>query len=447
MTMREKILYSLGSFAASLPAQAVSAFLLFFYVDQLKMPPALYGYGMTIYAIWNAINDPLAGQISDNTRSRWGRRIPYIRFLTIPLAIAFTLIWTPPFATAVGHETGMFIYFLTVLFFFDGFYTFVILNWTALFPEMYPSLAERAQVSAWRQALGIVGSIIGVSLPPMIYPVIGWAGMGIVFAVLTALTLFLSLLGSRENPAFAEAQGLNVVAALRASLANPSFLTLVLASFLWQFTFGILLAVIPFYAKYVLHIAGFAQTLLTGIIFLVSIPMVFVWNRITVQKGARSTIMVAAALFALTLVPLGLTSTLLAAYGFAVLVGAALAGLILLIDVLIADVVDEDEVRTGRRREGMYFGINGFMVRLSIAFQGLIISQVMNRTGYNANLAVQPPSALVGFRILMTVVPVIAIALSLVLMAFYPLHGSRLAKVRETLAARRPETENQAPPA
>ncbi|MHB8947429.1 MAG: MFS transporter, partial [Bacillota bacterium] len=267
MTRAQKILYSFGSFGASLPAQAVGAFLLFFYVDQLKMPPSLYGTGMVIYAIWNAINDPLAGQISDNTRTRWGRRIPYIRWLMAPLAVAFVLIWKPPFASAVGHETGMFAYFLIMLFFFDGLYTFVILNWTALFPEMFPTLGERTQVSAMRQAFGIFGNIIGVSLPPMLYPVLGWGGMGLAFGILTLISLGLSLLGSKENPTFAEEQGLALIPALKATFANRSFVTFVIADFAWQFTFGILLAVIPFYAKYVLHIEGFLQTLLTGIIF------------------------------------------------------------------------------------------------------------------------------------------------------------------------------------
>jgi GPH family glycoside/pentoside/hexuronide:cation symporter len=433
----QKILYSLGSLGAGLPAAAVSGFLLFFYVDQLKMSPALFGLGMVIYSIWNAINDPLAGQISDNTRSKWGRRIPYIRFLMIPLAISFTLLWTPPFVTAVGHEMGMFIYFLVVLFFYDGLYTFVILNWTALFPEMFPGLKERAQVSAWRQAFGIFGNIVGVSIPPLLYPVIGWFGMGLAYALLTLIALALSLRGSKENPAFATKEGLALWPALVATLANRSFLTLVLADFLWQFSFGIILAVLPFFAKYVLHIAGLQQTLLSGIIFIIVIPMVFVWGGLSAKWGARNTVMISSAAFGLTLIPLGLASSVSWAYAFAVVVGLALAGLILLIDPLIADVVDEDEVRTGRRREGMYFGINGFMVRLSIAFQGLMVTGVMAATGYDANAAAQVPSAIAGFRALLIGAPIAALALALVLMSIYPLHGKRLAEVRATLAERR----------
>ncbi len=439
MTKAQKILYSFGSFGASLPAQAVGAFLLFFYVDRLKMPPSLYGTGMVIYAIWNAINDPLAGQISDNTRTRWGRRIPYIRWLMVPLAVAFVLIWTPPFASAVGHEMAMFAYFLIVLFLFDGLYTFVILNWTALFPEMFPTLGERTQVSAWRQAFGIVGNIIGVSLPPMLYPVLGWAGMALAFGVLTLISLALSLLGSKENPAFAEEQGLALIPALKATFANRSFMTFVIADFVWQFTFGVLLAVIPFYAKYVLHIEGFLQTLLTGIIFVVVIPMVFVWNAVAVKRGARNTVIISSIIFALALIPFGLASSVTPAYFIAVLVGFGLAGLILLLDVLIADIVDEDELKTGRRREGMYFGINGFMVRLSIAFQGLVVTGIMTATGYNASAATQSASAIAGFRILLTVVPIIGIAIGVWMMRLYPLHGQRLAEVRQAIAQRRGE--------
>ncbi|MHB8947403.1 MAG: MFS transporter, partial [Bacillota bacterium] len=193
------------------------------------------------------------------------------------------------------------------------------------------------------------------------------------------------------------------------------------------------------YAKYVLHIEGFLQTLLTGIIFVVVIPMVFVWNSIAVRRGARNTVIISSIIFALALIPFGLAGSVAPAYFIAALVGFGLAGLILLIDVLIADIVDEDELKTGRRREGMYFGINGFMVRLSIAFQGLVVTGIMTLTGYDASAVTQPASAVAGFRVLLTVVPLVGIALGVWMMRLYPLHGKRLAEVRQAIAQRRAE--------
>ena len=122
---------------------------------------------MTIYGIWNAINDPLAGQWSDRTRTRWGRRIPFILFGTVPFCIIFVLVWTVP-QSVQASANSLFAYFLAMAFLFDGLFTVVILNWTALFPEMYPSLRERSSVSATKQALGIVGMIVGMALAPAV---------------------------------------------------------------------------------------------------------------------------------------------------------------------------------------------------------------------------------------------------------------------------------------
>ncbi|HON42471.1 MAG TPA: MFS transporter, partial [Bacillota bacterium] len=128
-------LYCLGSFTAALLGQAFSSWAQLYYVDILKLPLVLYGTGMTIYGIWNAINDPLAGQWSDRTRTRWGRRIPFILFGTVPFCAVFILVWTVP-QSVQASASSLFAYFLGMAFLFDGLFTVVILNWTALFPEM-----------------------------------------------------------------------------------------------------------------------------------------------------------------------------------------------------------------------------------------------------------------------------------------------------------------------
>ena len=106
------ILYSIGNIAAGLLNAAFSTFIIFFYVDKLKMPAALIGIGMAIYGIWNAINDPILGYISDRTNTRWGRRIPYIKFGAVPFVLAFFFVWTPPVNLLKNNTTWIFVYSL-----------------------------------------------------------------------------------------------------------------------------------------------------------------------------------------------------------------------------------------------------------------------------------------------------------------------------------------------
>jgi len=142
------LLYSLGSFSAGLLSNPISTFAIFYYVDVLKAPVEKISLVMLLYGIWNAVNDPLFGYLSDITKTRWGRRRPYIFFFSLPLALSFALFWASPFDSS--RPTALVLYYGLMIFLFDTFFTIVILNWIALFPEMYPTLEQRARVSALR---------------------------------------------------------------------------------------------------------------------------------------------------------------------------------------------------------------------------------------------------------------------------------------------------------
>ncbi len=432
----EKLAYSFGALGSGVSAYAVQTYIVFFYADVLKVPIELIGYSMIAYGIWNAINDPLFGYLSDRTRTRWGRRTPYVAGGFIPLTLAFIFLWIPPFRVMDGGYLPLFIYFTAMMFLFDGLYTLVILNWTALFPEMFPSLKDRSVVSMWRQIFGNLGLIIGVALAPMVYGKLGWGAMAFIYGAITAVALAISLAGSREIGPRAGEEPLNVFPALRHTIANKSFMTYVLASMLVQFTFVLIMAMVPFYAKYALKIAEDQSTFLLGAAFVVVFLMLAPWMRYTVKVGPKRAMSAAILVFAITLVPFAVANNLTTGIICGAILGLGLAGLMLLFDVLLADVIDEDEIRTGQRREGMYFGANALFIRLGVSAQALVMSQVLKASGYNPNLAVQPPSVETGIRLLMAGVPVIALVLAYLVLRLYPLYGENLVKIKHELAAR-----------
>ncbi len=424
-------MYSLGSFSAGLLGQTVSTVAIYFYVDIMKVPAKMISLVMFFYGIWNAINDPLFGQISDTTVTRWGRRIPYIALFTLPMCVAFALLWMPPYPA--GAEKALFWWYFVVMFLFDGFFTIVVLNWTALFPEMYPELEDRARISALRQVLGIIGMIFGVALPFVIADKFSWKFMGILFGIMGLVTMYASLLGSKEKPEFFKQQGLPFKDALRETFVNKSFLTYVIPGMLVQYTFVALLAVVPFYAEYVLKANELQKTLFLGVLFVMAIPFSLVWSKIISKIGAKKSFAYACVFFSVCLLPFLVAQNYIHGIVIAVFLSFGLAGLLVLLDVLIADVVDEDEVKTGFRREGMYFGVNGFMIRLGVSMNAIIMGWILNVSGYNPHLEVQPDSALWGMRVLMAVVPIAAMVLSLAIFRHYPLEGENLAQVREKL--------------
>jgi len=433
MNFWKKFAYSLGSMGAGLPENCFTTWAMYFYVDKLGFSPKLFATAMLIYTIWNCLNDPLFGYWSDRTHTRWGRRIPYILLGTLPLALAFYLIWVPP---AGISGTAMFWYYLAVVFAFDGFYTLVILNWTALYPEMYTTAQDRSMVNAWRQVLGIVGVIVGVALAPILIARFGWKGLGAIIGSGTALVMFVSLLGSKENQQ-AQGEPLALGAAIRNTLVNKSFVTFVIFNLFLQTVIVMVQGVIPFYTQFALLLTDIQKTFVLLAVFLMAIISQLWWNKIVVKIGTRSTAIIGTVLFSAFLIPLAFIKTLAVGLVFFALLGIGLGALLIVTDMMVADICDEDYLKTRTRREGMYYGVNALIMRSSVAISAGIIAFVQIRTHYVAKLidpTLQPHTAVVGFRVLMSGIPAVLMLIALVFILMYPLYGKKLEAVKAQCA-------------
>ncbi|MDY7042563.1 MAG: MFS transporter, partial [Chloroflexota bacterium] len=354
---------------------------------------------------------------------------------TLPLMLCFVALWVPPFRVDAGQAGLLFAYFLVVINLFDTLWTVVVLNWTALFPEMLPDLNERAEVSAWRQFFSLIGLVIGVALFPIVQDMLGWGATGVIFAIIGGASLFISLLGSFENPQFSQEKALGFFEAMRETFRSQSFRYFLALNLFIQFIFELLLSTLPFYREYVLRLGAIEETYLLGTVFLVSFPMLFLWNAVTQRIGSRKALIAACTVFSIAVLPLLFTHSLIPTIIVMGFVGAGLAGLLMLTDLLLADAVDEDELGTGVRREGMFFGINGFAIRFGIAMTSGVQTLVWGLTGYDPNLDAQNPPAVLGLRLLMTAVPILGMALALFFTWRYPLHGERLAQVKADVEA------------
>lgn len=433
--MKTRILYSSGAFATTLSYQTFTAFVLFFYVDTLKLDSKLVGVGWAIYGLWNAVNDPLAGYLTDRTRTRWGRRIPYIGAGALPLACCFAMLWVPPSNVTEGQGLQLFVYFLTVVLLFDTLWTFVALNYTALFPEMFPDVRERAVVSAWRQVFNVIGLLCALGLSPMISRAFGWPALGWFFAPLTAGMLWLSLVVSHERPELEPP--LNLWRGLQATLINRAFLAFVGTNLFIQLAFVMIPAMTPFFAKYVLQLPEsepWRVSVLMALPLAVILPVLPLWNQLTVRLGAATALSWAILAFAVALVPLWFVQDFLGAVLAMGFLGVGLAGLFMLPDLLLSDIIDEDELKTRVRREGLYFGMNGLLIRLAFTLQGLLTGTVLSATGYQADSPGQPPEALWGLRLLIAGVPMFALGLGWLALKFYTLRGERLYAMKEHLS-------------
>lgn len=439
--------YTSGSICANLVSLAFATYVQFYYIDTLGGSPAWIGVAATIQAFYATLVYPFLGHLSDRTTSRWGRRVPFIIYGAVPLGVTFAIVWMPP--VTARHMFLFTAYFFVTALLYDTMFNITMVNWSALFPELFHAPRERAFASAWKQMFGIVGLIAGLALPQMIASNIGWGPMGVVFGILGIITLLTTIpsynLHERRRLAAADpstASGstanLRILQALRYTFVNRSFATFVAMRFFVQFALTMLTANLSYYAKYNLRISGTQQSLLLLGTLLIALPLVYVWGAVVPRIGAKRSALIAITLFGVALLPFFAARTFASALACSLAIGIGLSGILMLTDVLISDVIDDDQFKTGTRREGMYYGIHGLVVGLCTPAQSIVTTLVLVTTGY-VHSAIQPASALLGFKLMITFIPFAALAIGFLLFSFYPLRKSEVEAMQRKLSGPGPQ--------
>lgn len=422
--------YAMGNFANTIAYQVFGNRIQFYYVDILGLNAATAGILWTIYGLWNAVNDPLMGQLSDRTRSKFGRRVPYVAFGAIPLGLSFFFLWTPPGKSAWLLAA----YFLIVLFIFDTLYSLTFIAYNSLFPEVAPNVRERVDLSTVREILGTIALLLSYILAPILAGSVGYVWMGAIMGALVGIGYLISMLGIKEAPIDDKEVQLGMRESLKIVLSSLPFRWFLGANIAKEYIWLALGAMLPFWRKYVLSIQapvnffgaklgpGDAEAVLLGLAILLAIPCLLIWRPILLRLGYRRTWIIAALVFipGLFLMMIakdfysGLTGTLLVAPG--------LAGSMILPFPVISEVIDDDAKKEhGYRREGIFFGMNGGITKLAFSAQGVLFASIMSAAGYMAGQTVQTVSAVNGIRIMIGGTTIIATLITAFCMWRYPL--------------------------
>ncbi|MBN1880699.1 MAG: MFS transporter [Deltaproteobacteria bacterium] len=437
--LKTKLSYGVADLGICLPLSTVTFFLLYFYTDIIGLSPALAGLAMFLPKMWDAVSDPMMGQISDHTRSRWGRRRPYLLFGSFPYVIAFILLWTP--FSSLG-STGTFIYLIiTYILFFTG-STVVGVPFNALLPEISLDPHERTKLQAFRQPFAIIGWICGSAL---VLPLVGMLSGGqpgfvrvaVIFGFFTVLAFVVTFLGVRERPDFIRSKTLSVFSSLRETFKNRLFLIFAAVYVLSSMGYTLLSTSIIYYAKYWLGNEPFFTTMM-GLVLgfvLVSIP---IWVFLSGKIGKKETFIAGLLVFiiAMALLPLHPPRITPFIYVIMIIAGFGSGAYFIFPYAIMPEIIDVDELSTGTRREGMYFGIYFLMLKLAIALAPAIVGFSLGFFGFEANQE-QTETALNGIRMISGFAPLGFLALALVTLLFFPLGKAKADEVSRAMAKMR----------
>ena len=442
LSRRTRWFYGAGDLGFSLTSTIIGAYFAIFLTDVVGIKPATAAIAIFIGRTWDYVNDPLIGYISDRTRTRWGRRRPYLLFGALPFALIFAMMWwRPPFENAVA----LVIYYALAYVLFDAAATFVYMPYFALTPELTPDYDERTSLTTTRMFFSIFGSLVAFTVPLMV--VNGFrpenAGrvliMGTAFGLASAIPLLVTFFGTRERPEFMGQEQPGIKQSLKALWNNRPFkFSLGIYLFTWV-SMTILETILLFFVKYVVERES-QSDMIMGTIFVVAILFLPFWEWVSRRLNKRKAYMAGIAFWAivqLVLVTLTPASSLTLLLFLCVLAGVGVSAAHVLPWSILPDAIEWGEMQTGERHEGMFYSLLTLMQKIATSIAIPLALLVLDATGYIANSTQQPPSAVNGIRIVAGPIPAVLLCLGILFAALYPLGRENYMEIAQKLEAQR----------
>lgn len=401
--------YSIGMFGTSIPINLLKTFAFAYYVDSLGVTTGQWATIMLIYTFIDAADNLVYGYLSDRTRTKWGRRRPWLVIGTPLLVLCLILFYSTP-----AKLTGNSLYIYAMLFYIlTGTLDSVInANYGALFPEIFTSDASRAKANALRQAFQLVAMIISIALTPIVVDKIGWSLTSIVYGLLGGGVILYMALTSHERPVTEDEKKPELWDSVKSLLTNKKFWVAGITNAFYSAGMSLVMAGLPIYAKYTLQISSGQQSLLFGGVLLVAIGSVAVWANWVRKYDLVKVWRIALGTLALTYIPLFFANSFYTALGCAMLVGFGFAGVITTMDLIHSRIMDEDQAKNNVRREGIISNALGFMNRLNGLFTSAAYALLGVLFGYVSG-DVPGPQPGTAARFLLTVFPFVLMVLSL----------------------------------
>jgi GPH family glycoside/pentoside/hexuronide:cation symporter len=442
LSWRTKLSYGAGDTGFSLTTTILGAYFAIFLTDVVGIAPGIAAASIFIGRSWDYINDPIIGHLSDRTRSRWGRRRPFLLFGAIPFGLAFILLWWKP---PIGSSIGLAAYYALAYLLFDTAATFAYMPYFALTPELTEDYDERTALTSYRMFFSILGGLIAFTVPLMIIGTFRPENadrvllMGGIFAFASVLPLWLTFYGTRERDHHMQAERPGLRQSLRAAFKNRPFVFSAGIFLLTWVAVSILEGMLLFFLKYVVEREA-QSDLIMAAIFITAIFALPLWEFVSRRWNKQRAYMVGIGFWAvvqIVMITLTPSSPLPLLLTLSVFAGIGVGAAHVLPWSIIPDAIEWDELHTGERHEGMFYSLVTLMQKIASSIAIPLVLVLLEVTGYIPNAVDQPGSAILGIRIVVGPIPAILLSAGIVFAWLYPLSREAHGDIKHQLEQRR----------
>jgi glycoside/pentoside/hexuronide:cation symporter, GPH family len=458
LDLKTKLAYGAGDLGPAITANISVFYLLFFFTNVAGIPAGLAGSILMISKIWDGINDPLVGFLSDKTKSRrWGRRLPWMFYGAIPFGIFFLLQWiVPQFRT--NHSDNiwpMFWYYVAIGVLSQSFYTVVNLPYTAMTPELTQDYDERTSLNSFRFTFSIGGSILSLILAQIVFSQIAdrqqrYLILAAICTVISILGLYWCVFGVRDRILAFEAK--RIQAQEPASVSFLEQLKIVFSNRPFLFVIGIYLfswlavqitaSIIPYFVVDYMRLEESDVPTLLIAVQGTALLMLFVWGALSKKLGKKVVYFLGMSLWIIAAGGLFFLQPgqIVLMYVMAVMAGIGVSTAYLIPWSMIPDVIELDELQTGQRREGIFYGFMVLLQKFGLAFGLFLVGNALQVSGFKESVAGSPPPlqpelALFAIRVAVGPIPTVCLIFGLILTYFYPItremHAEIMLKLKE----------------
>jgi GPH family glycoside/pentoside/hexuronide:cation symporter len=450
LSLLTKLAYGVGEMAPSMAGNIRTFFLLFFLTNVAGMSGTTAGIVLLIGRVWDIFIDPVIGWLSDRTISRWGRRHSWMIYGAIPFGLFFFLQWIVP----TTEPNLLFWYYVIIALLFDTAFTAVTLPLAALAPELTQDYSDRTSLISFKSSFALGGGIFGLLLAQIVFskvsePTLKYGVLGGICALVSIVAIYLSVWGTRHRVASPDrsrqiepAASMPLRSQIRIVFSNQPFVLLMGIYLCSWLAVNVTATVLPYY---VVNWMGLPDRDFTQAAIAVqgsAMLMMVVWNSLSKSIGKRAIyfmgiplwIIAQIGLFILQPQQVGLM------YLMAVLAGIGVSVAYLAPWSMLPDVIDLDELHTGQRREGIFYGFVVQLTKIGVAVTLFLVGKSLDWSGFIATnakqpLPTQPDSALWTIRLMMSLLPAVILIGGLILTYLYPItktkHEEILLRLRQ----------------